>query len=159
MTAVEPGSAAAGAGFRVGDRIVQFGGMEVSSPETFRAVVLAVQNPVVARIKRSDREEPIELTLTLPGTPSRLGITSATDDAEPDAVILNRVLPGSPADSVGLKVNDRIYQIDGRNFASAEEFRERVKAAQGPLELTVDSRGQVRKVTLQPTNIGTTPGG
>ena len=37
-----------------------------------------------------------------------------TDEAEPGCVIVNRIIPGSPADMAGLRINDRIDRIGGR---------------------------------------------
>jgi hypothetical protein len=148
VSAVEPGGSAATAGLRRGDRIVQFGQWNLSSPESFRAIVLAAKSPVAVRVIRPGIAEPIDDALDLAGAPSRLGITWRTDDAEPGVPILNRVLPGSPADLAGLHANDRIHQIAGADFNSIDEFRELAATLPGPLELTVETAGQVRRVTL-----------
>ena len=148
VVSVEPGSAAARGGLAVGDRIVEFAGAEVDSPAHFRALVLAARNPVAVRVMRGKNPEPVELSLTLLGNPSRLGITWRTDDAEPGVVILNRVLPGSAAEAAGLHVGDRIYRIAGRDFATADDFRGLITSASGHVELDAESHGQVRKVTL-----------
>ena len=132
VVAVEPGSAAARGGLAVGDRIVQFAGVDVDSPAHFRSLVLAARNPVAVRVLRGKNAEPVELTLTLVGNPSRLGITWRGDDAEPGVVILNRVLPGSAAEAAGLHVNDRIYRVAGRDFATADDFRDLITSAGRP---------------------------
>jgi hypothetical protein len=150
VKSVEPLSAAAQGGLRPGDRIVHFGDWDVASPEHFRAMVWAAKNPVLLRVLRAKEEPPVELTLTLPGNSSRLGITWRTDDAEPNVPVLNRVLPGSPADVAGLRVNDRVYRIAGREIASIDQFRELAAQLPGPLELTVESRGRLRTATLHP---------
>ncbi len=148
VVAVEPGSAAAKGGLQVGDRIVQFAGVDVESPAHFRSLVLAARNPVAVRVLRGKNPEPVDLTLTLVGNPTRLGITWRSDDAEPGVAILNRVLPGSAAEAAGLHVNDRIYRIAGRDFATAEEFRQMITTLsghQGLEQFDVESHGQVRK--------------
>ncbi|HEY1786334.1 MAG TPA: M20/M25/M40 family metallo-hydrolase [Pirellulales bacterium] len=149
VVSVEPGSAAARGGVLPVDRIVEFAGVETKSPDRFRTVVLAARNPVAVRVLRGKSAEPVELTLTLVGNPTRLGISWRGDDAEPGAVILSRVLPGSAADMAGLHVNDRIYRIAGHDFATADEFRELITKQTGPIELEVESHGQVRHVTLE----------
>ncbi|HTU25008.1 MAG TPA: M20/M25/M40 family metallo-hydrolase [Pirellulales bacterium] len=148
VVSIEPGSAAAKAGLAVGDRVVRFAGAPIESPEQFRSLVLSARSPVAAQIMRAGKSEPVELTIQLAGSPTRVGITWRVDDAEPGAVILNRVLPGSAADAAGLHVNDRIYRVAGHDFANESEFRERLKEATGPLELEVESHGQVRTVKL-----------
>jgi len=149
VVSVEPGSAAARGGVMAGDRIVKFGGVETDSPAHFRTLVLAARNPVAVQVLRGKSAEPVELTLTLVGNPTRLGITWRSDDAEPGVVILNRVLPGSAAEAAGLHVNDRIYQVAGHDFATADAFRQLVTSAAGTLELEVETRGQMRHVTLE----------
>jgi C-terminal processing protease CtpA/Prc len=103
---------------------------------------------VAVRVLRGKSAEPVELTLTLVGNPTRLGITWRSDDAEPGVAILNRVLPGSAADAAGLHVNDRIYRVAGHDFATAEEFRELITAPATAIDLEVETHGQMRRVTL-----------
>jgi Peptidase family M28/PDZ domain len=148
IVSIEPGSAAAKGGLAVGDRIVQFAGVDVDSPAQFRPLVSAARNPVAIRVLRGKNAEPVDLALNLVGNPTRLGITWRSDDAEPGVVILTRVLPGSAADAAGLHLNDRIYRIAGHDFATSEEFRQLVTTLDGRLELDVESHGQVRKVTI-----------
>ncbi len=113
---------------------------------------MAAKNPVIVRFQRPGSDEPAEATLTLSGSPSRLGITWRTDDAEPGLPILNRVLSGSPADVAGLRVNDRIHRIGGRAFASVDEFRSLAATLAGPIDLAVETGGRVRTVTLHPAD-------
>jgi hypothetical protein len=148
VVAVEPGSAAARGGVAVGDRIVQFAGVETDSPAHFRTLVLAARNPVAVRVLRGKSAEPVELTLSLVGNPTRLGITWRSDDAEPGVIILSRVLPGSAAEAAGLHVNDRIYRVAGHDFVTADEFRELITTPADGVELEVESHGQTRRVTL-----------
>ncbi len=149
VVAVEPGSAAARGGMLASDRIVQFAGVDTESPAGFRAVVLAARNPVPVRVVRGKHSEPVDLTLTLVGNPTRLGISWRSDDAEPGVVILTRVLPGSAADLAGLHVNDRIYRIAGRDFATADDFHKLVAEQTGTLTLDVEAHGQMRTATLE----------
>ena len=37
-------------------------------------------------------------------------------------VILTRIVPGSAAESAGLRVHDRVYTVDGESFANGTEF-------------------------------------
>ncbi|HEX4143938.1 MAG TPA: M20/M25/M40 family metallo-hydrolase [Pirellulales bacterium] len=159
VVSIEPNSAAAKGGLKVGDRIVQFAGIETDSPANFRSLVLAAHNPVAVRVLRGKNAEPVELTLTLVGNPTRLGITWRSDDAEPGVVILNRVLPGSAADAAGLHVGDRIYRVAGHDFATADEFRELITRPATAIDLEVETHGQLRRVTLDLPREATPPSG
>jgi S1-C subfamily serine protease len=157
VASVDRASPAAAAGLKPGDHIHRFGNWNVNSPEGFRAMVLAAKNPVIVRVERPGSDEPIETKLTLLGSPSRLGITWRTDDAEPGVPILSRVLAGSPADLAGLRAGDRIHRIGGHEFASADEFRELAATLAGPIELAVETAGRVRTVTLLPADATAEP--
>jgi Peptidase family M28/PDZ domain len=148
VEAVVPGSAADTVGLRAGDRLLTIAGRAVNDEKQFRMGVLAAKNPVTATIERPGKEAPLELTLELAGQPVRLGISWQTDPTEPGSVIVNRLTPGSPADLAGLRPGDRIYQINGRDFAGSDAFRELATTLPAPLMLEVETSGRVRIVEV-----------
>ena len=83
------------------------------------------------------------------GRPLRVGVTCGVDDAEPGAAILTHVVPGSPADRAGLKAEDRIYQVGGRDFPDDTELGNLLKTLPGPVRLTVERNGQLGTVEIQ----------
>ena len=143
------GSAAQKAGLRVGDKIVRFNDSPATSGDEFQSLVLASERPVRIAVERAGAAEPVELTVRLTGEPVRIGISWRVDDAEPQAIILSRVIPGSPADRARLQVNDRIYEVAGQSFASAGEFQTLVSSVD-PLELLVERDGRLRTVSVTP---------
>jgi hypothetical protein len=145
---VSSGSPAAAAGLVRGDQIVTFSGREVRDAEQFRQLVLSAANPVPITVARGGQEAPLEMTLQLEGEPVRLGIAWRTDETEPASVIINRLTPGSPADAAGLRSGDRIYKINGREFATGDEFRELATTLPFPLVMEVDTAGRVRMVEV-----------
>jgi hypothetical protein len=145
---VTPGSPAAGAGIQVGDRFVRFAGREVNGATDFRLRVFAAKSPATATLERPGADEPVEVTLQLAGAPVRLGISWRTDDAEPGVVIVNRVIPGSPADMAGVRINDRIDRIAGQEFTDGDQFRELALTAGSPLVLEVETAGRVRALDV-----------
>jgi len=153
VNSVNAGSAADLAGLQAGDRVLKFAGEDVTDSARFLVNILSTSGAATATIERPGREEPLEVTLKLPGEPVRLGISWRTDDAEPQAVIINRVVNGSPADLAGLRVNDRIYRVDGREFAGGEDFRRLVAESSGPIQLEVEAEGRVRTVEVVPSTI------
>jgi C-terminal processing protease CtpA/Prc len=133
--------------------VLKFAGEDVSDPARFLVNVLATSGAATATIERPGQDEPLEVTLKLSGEPVRLGISWRVDDAEPQAVIINRVVSGSPADLAGLRVNERIYRIGGREFANGEEFRRLVAESNGPIQLEVEGEGRVRTVEVVPSTV------
>ncbi len=149
VAAVTPGAAAAQAGLRAGDRILTWNDLPVLNGDQLRSLALSSENPVIVGVARAGQEQPQPVTVNLGGKPVRVGIAWRTDDAEPGAVILNRVAPGSPADKAGLRVHDRIYQLAGNNFADEREFITRLQEAAGPVEVVYERFGKLGTVTMQ----------
>jgi hypothetical protein len=149
---VARGSAAEQAGIRAGDKIIRFIGQPISDGEEFKSLVLSAENPARIEVERAGAAEPIALDVQLTGKPVRLGISWRVDDAEPNAVVLSRVTAGSPAAQAGLFVNDRIYEVGGKPFASSAEFRQLLSAS-GPLELLVERYGRLKTISLQPLEV------
>ncbi|MBX3412495.1 MAG: M20/M25/M40 family metallo-hydrolase [Pirellulales bacterium] len=149
VTRVVPGSPAAKAGIKVGDRIVGFDGKPLVEGVDLRSLVIASKSPTQAVIEREGEEKPLELPVELAGSPLRLGVTWRVDDAEPGCVILSRVVPGSPADLAGLQVNDRIHEFGGRTFLTSKDFAALASSLEGSLDLVVERNGQLRGATVE----------
>jgi S1-C subfamily serine protease len=155
VISIVPESAAAKAGLKVGDRIVTYAGRQLDSAEQFRELVMATRGAVTVAAQRKGSDEPVELKVNFAGEPVKLGIAWRIDDAEPHAVLLVRVAPGSPADKAGLRIYDRIYEVDGRRFNSSDEFRQLANSLSGPLEFLVETQGKTRRVTVEPLEVVT----
>jgi hypothetical protein len=149
VAAVEANSAGVKAGFKPGDRISQYAGREITDPEQFRQLVLATRGTVMAKVQRKGSDEPVELKVQPLGQPVTLGLSWRMDEAEPGAVFVVRVTPGSPADKAGLKLFDRIYEVGGRRFASSEEFSQLANSLPSPVDFLAETSGQIRHVQLQ----------
>lgn len=113
---VLPESAAAVAGIKSGDAIVEINGKKVPNYSTLQHILGPMyEGDVVAlKIKRGDKE--IELKeLKLQGTATAvaaafLGLLPMRDDSAP-GVEVRYVYPKSPADQAGIKPGDRITKI------------------------------------------------
>lgn len=149
LTRIFEGSPAEEAGLQSGDRILRFDGYPADAVDDFRLLVLAAENPVPVLVEREGEEKPVELTVRLRGDALRVGIHWRTDEAEPNSVILTRVVPGSPADHAGLQAGARLYRVNGRDFSSNEEFKELITAERESLRLTVEHQGRVREAVLK----------
>ena len=148
LTRVVAGSAADRAGFKVGDRIVEFGDCRVKSSDQFRMLVLAAPPHVSAVVRRPATDQPVTLGVRLAGKPIRVGISWDQDKADPATVILTRVVPGSPAEQAGLAPKDRVYAVQGESFADENELARLLADRRGALQLMVERHGLLRNVTL-----------
>ncbi|MHB8900883.1 MAG: M28 family peptidase [Thermoguttaceae bacterium] len=146
LTSVDPGSAAANAGIRPGDRVVELAGHTIHSGDDLAGAVLSAVNPVRVLVKPRESDQPRELVVQLDGQPLRLGVTWELDAAEPGTVVVKQVFPGSAAGRAGLRPGDRIYQVAGRDFANDTQFAAWITTLPGPLELLVEREG--RLITL-----------
>ncbi|MCC7084416.1 MAG: M20/M25/M40 family metallo-hydrolase [Pirellulales bacterium] len=149
VASVASGGAAAKAGLQPGDRIVKYAGKPFVDADEFRGLVLSTRGTVTMTINRAERDLPFDLKVQPSGPPVRLGITWQVDDAEPGAVMLIRVIPGSAADRAGLHVYDRIYEVNGQRFATSDEFHRLVNDLDNPLDLLVETRGKLRHTEVE----------
>lgn len=149
LTRVLADSPAHKAGLRPGDRIAQFAGQEIRAADALTGAVMTAPVQTVALVERPGEPKPIELKIELDGKPLRVGIMWRVDEAEPRTAILTYVVPGSPAARAGLQADDRIYQVNGRDFADDEELLKLLGTLPSPIRLRVERNGQVRTVDLQ----------
>ncbi len=148
ITSVVAGSPAERADLRAGDQIIEFAGHPTKNFQDFRTLVLTARNPVAVKVRRDKSDELVLLNVKLDGEPTRLGIAWRVDDAEPNCVILNQVIPGSPAGVSGLKVNDRVYSVNDMAVASSRTFFEMVTQGNGSLNLRIGRAGSLKKVIV-----------
>jgi C-terminal processing protease CtpA/Prc len=141
LTEIDPGSAAASAGLQPGDRMVEFDGVRIATPDELREAVLSAADDATAVIERNGQKSPQALTVHLQGSADPIGISCRVDDAEPNCVIVNRVVAGSPASRAGLRVNDRILKVSRSTFGSLQEFGTLVAGQHGPFEVQIERDG------------------
>jgi S1-C subfamily serine protease len=148
VAAIAPGSAAAKAGLKTGDRLASYAGHELADVEQLRQLVLATRGAVPIKVVRAGSEQPLEMKILPVGDPVRLGLSWRVDDAEPDGVLLVGITPASPADRAGLQLYDRIYEVNGQRFSSGDEFRQLTNSLGSPLELMTESKGKIHPVKV-----------
>ncbi|MFV2065737.1 MAG: M28 family peptidase [Pirellulales bacterium] len=153
LRAVRPGSPADRAGLHVGDRMEQFAGRPIRNGDDLRmAVATAPREAEVVIVRPEEGPDgpptPHIVTVALAGQPVRVGISWRADDGEPGLALLTRVVPGSPAQTAGLRVGDRIYAVDNAELEKRGDLARRLKGASGSVSLLVENRGRLRSVTL-----------
>ncbi len=145
---VRPGSPAQQAGLQPGDRIVEIAGQPIMSAANFLTSVLAAKAPAEFVIIRGESTDRTTIPVKLTGNPVRLGISWRTDDADPGALVLTRIIPGSAAAQAGLQLNDRIYQIGEQAINDARKFTADRFYQDEQLKLLVEREGFLRTVEI-----------
>ena len=145
---VVAGSAADQAGLRVGDRLLKVGDEEITSGAQLRSVLVTAGSPVSCLIMRAGVEEPEEVAVALGGSPSRVGISWRSDEAEPDSVLIVRIVPGSLAYDAGLKTGDRLYEVGGKIIKDSPQLAETLKTTEGDVDLLVERNGKIQPVSI-----------
>jgi hypothetical protein len=148
LTHITPNSPAARAGLRTGDRLLRFADYEVRDERQLQRRVLAASSPAAVLVERGDRDR-VEVTVRLAGSPLRLEISWRDDDAEPGTVVVSQVVPGSAPRAAGLLPGDRIYQVQGRDFADGGQLSQWLQTQGGRVELLFERRGRLGSVVLQ----------
>lgn len=153
VSRITPDSPAAKANLQVGDTIHRVAGREVRNLADFQRLVQAASSPIKLQIGRATQVSRIDVLVDTPVAPSRWGLTWRSDEAEPGALIVQRVVRGSPAERAGIAVGDRLMSIDGRTFADGAAFREALLAAQGSVVVEREREGRVDPLTVEPLAI------
>ena len=112
-------------------------------------MILRSTSPVWIHAVRPGQEKPLRVQVPLLGKPVRIGINWREDAAEPGVVAINLLEAGSPAEVAGLKLNDRILQVNGENFKSGEECRKLLLESPSPLSLLIERQGLLRTLTIE----------
>ena len=131
-------------GVRLGDRILAFNGQPVGTDAEFQLQVRSTVGNVSMQVERGEQQ--VDLNVQLRGTPLIAGGSWRGDAANPGLLLLSHVARGGPAESVGLRVGDRIYSVDDEPATAA---RLRDAFAQQTGRLQVERDGQVSEVVLE----------
>ena len=147
---VRKGSAASRVGIQVGDRLLKLNGQLIVSLPRFQLELHAAREPVVLDVVRPNSDGPFKLSVSLDGSPSRIGFSWRTDSADGQAMVITRVTAGSAAAAAGVQVGDHAYQLNGEPILSSEWFLDRLIHDQGPFRLQLDRDGIWRELTIEP---------
>jgi serine protease Do len=176
---VEPDSAAARAGVRQGDVIVEVNDRSIGDGNELRNVISGMKPGTTVNLKvvRDGRPETLKATLVeLPsnkgeelstsndegGSKGRFGMTVQPLTPElaerfelergTRGVVITGVDPDGAAADTGLQPGDVIQKVNGRDVASTTELRDTLAKITGnkPALLLVSRGGQSRFVTLTP---------
>jgi serine protease Do len=176
---VEPDSAAARAGVRQGDVIVEVEGRSISDGNELRNVIAGTKPGTTVNLKviRDGRPETLKATLAELPSNKEEGVSTSNDDGSghgkfgmsvqpltPElaerfeltrgtkGVVITAVDPDGAAADTGLQPGDVIQKVNGRDVTSTAELRDSLAKVTDskPALLLVSRDGQSRFVTLTP---------
>ncbi len=144
------GSAAAKAGFQIGDRITQID--DVKNP-TWEQVdlkeALSPNQPLFVQVERDGKLLPLTVTPEAAGV-DQIGVAGWAPKEK--TVTITDLQAGRPADKAGLKEGDEIIALDGKPVPALAEMVESLEVSKDkPIQLTVRRDGQEKTFTVQPT--------
>ena len=145
---VAPGSPAAEAGIRPGDRIVEIGGVE--NPEWDDILLkefASAKQPLHVTVERDGQR--MEFTLT-PILDERTGVGYAGWSEEQEIEVAG-LIEGMAAERAGLQPGDILISVNGKPVRSARGIQEVIRESGGkPVEVIYSRNGQRGKVVLEP---------
>ena len=142
-------TAAAKAGFEVGDRITRID--DVQNPSWEQVGLKEALNPgqpVAVQVERNGKL----LDKTVVPEPTGVDqIGYAGWAPKENSVIITDLVSGMPADKAGLREGDQILSVDGKPVPALAAMVERLKETKDkPIEITVLRNGQPKTFTVQP---------
>ncbi len=160
VTMIEAGGPADRAGMKVGDVILAVGDREVAQSAELPAIIGESAPGTIVAIRIWREGKPTELRVTVGEAPSERGyappegtrlaglglVVRALSEEESRQIQARGLLVldvEGPAAAAGLQPGDVILAVNNAPVASVEQFRDRVRAAQGRLALLVQ-RGDAR---------------
>ncbi len=125
---VEKGSAAEKADIRRGDEILTLKGKPVKDWEALmQDFAIQGENPASIQVRRG--QDVLDKQIT-PVMYAKLGIAMAGLSGE-TLVHVDKIIPGKPAEQMGLQVKDQILSIDGFKVSSPTALVELINASKG----------------------------
>ncbi len=134
--------------------LVNLAGLEPVARLTF-ATAIAVADEVAAPRafreacrRESESSQRLLEAQAAGGKRGRWGIGTRSDAAEPQAPVVVRVSPDSPAARGGLRRGDRIVMIDGTEIVHQDDMVQRLSEAGEQVTMILDRRGRLVQVEL-----------
>lgn len=147
---VKAEGAAEKAGVKVGDRIVNFAGIENPSWDRINdEAILQPEKEIAVAVERDGQRIPLTIIptkATIQGHTAGFLDMSTDDGTEP--VVVGKIQPDMPAASSGLEKGDVIVSINGKTVANPKEMSDMVgEAKDQPLKIAFIRNGERREIT------------
>ena len=146
------GGAAAKAGIKAGDRVIEVDGRSGIGEHNFQfALDRSHGRPLKLKLRRGSGIVEVEVTPhTVPEHKDKdyhlIGVTFT-----PNGLDILELVPGGAADKAGIKVGDRILELDGKAPKNGGEFRDAIRKGKGkPVRIKLKRGDKVLEIGLTP---------
>ena len=149
---VRPGGAAEQAGVKVGDRIVQFDGIENPTWERVRNdSLIAPEKAIPIVVQRGEQKVPLTIK---PARVEKDGNVIGMLDLEPDVgvepVVVGSVVEGKPAAQFGLQAGDKAISVNGEPVRNSNEVRNQIRTSKdAQVKILVERSGERKEIPIQ----------
>jgi regulator of sigma E protease len=152
VSIVKPAGVAEQAGIKVGDRVVNFDGIESPTWDRIRNdALVAPEKAIPIVVERGGQKVPLTIK---PARVEKDGNVIGALDFEPDMgvepVVIKQVQADKPAALAGLQVGDKPISINGEPIRNSNEVVNQIRSNQGaPLNFVVERNGERKEITVQ----------
>jgi regulator of sigma E protease len=153
VEAMKPGSPAATAGLKVGDRVLRVNEQDISTrTELFDAVTKSNGRSITLDVRRGTQVKTLVVTPEATTVKSDgKEVTVYTLGIEETAPVITAVMHGSPAMEAGFKAGDRVVTIEGQAIHSWSQMTELVRDSPNrPLKVELERGGRIVALTVTP---------
>lgn len=138
------------AGIEVGDRIVNFGGIENPSWDRIGdEALLQADKSIPLEVEREGQRLPLTVTptrITVQGQSA--GVLDMSTDGGTEPVVVGRVQADMPAATSGLQNGDLIVSVNDKTVNNPKEMRDIVTETKGgPIKISFIRNGERREIT------------
>lgn len=149
---VKAGGAAEQANIKVGDKIVNFDGVENPTWERVRNdSLIAPDRQIPLVVEREGQRLPLSIK---PTKVEKDGNTIGMLDFEPDVgvepVVVNSVVEGKPAAAAGLQAGDKAISVNNQPVRNSNEILNQIRnSKESQINLLVERNGERKEIVIQ----------
>ena len=154
---VKSGGAAEQASIKVGDRIVNFDGVENPTWERVRNdSLIAPEREIPVVVERGGQRLPLTIKPTrVEKDGNALGMLDLEPDTGIEPVVTVAVLPDRPAAQGGLQVGDKVLSVNGQPVRNSNELTNQIRENKdAPLKMAVERNGARQDLNMQAADDG-----
>lgn len=149
---VKSGGAADQATIKVGDRVVNFDGIENPTWERIRNdSLIAPEREIPVVVERAGQKLPLTIKPTkVDKDGNAVGMLDFEPDVGVEPVVVNSVVEGKPAANAGLQIGDKAISINGAPVRNANEIVRQIQTSpNGAVNLLIERNGERKEIAIQ----------